>query len=149
MTPSSSATRCIVTATSPSASAIRIPAHAIVSRLNVGFGPRLGVDVFPHSTAIACVPSAIGAPPCRRKTVSMILCIRWTQFLMGVRRPDATDRSARLISGAGVAGPALAYWLPRYGADTTVVEIAPALRTSASRSTSAARPTSACWKRWG
>ena len=35
-----------------------------------------------------------------------------------------------LISGAGVAGPALAYWLGRYGADATVVEIAPALRTS-------------------
>ncbi|WP_242895370.1 FAD-dependent monooxygenase [Actinomadura litoris] len=35
-----------------------------------------------------------------------------------------------LISGAGVAGPALAYWLSRYGADTTVVEVAPALRTS-------------------
>ena len=35
-----------------------------------------------------------------------------------------------LISGAGVAGPALAYWLGRYGADTTVVEVAPALRAS-------------------
>ncbi|MGW4474183.1 FAD-dependent monooxygenase [Nonomuraea sp. NPDC004354] len=35
-----------------------------------------------------------------------------------------------LISGAGVAGPALAYWLSRYGADATVVEIAPTLRTS-------------------
>lgn len=35
-----------------------------------------------------------------------------------------------LISGAGVAGPALAYWLTRYGAETTVVEVAPALRTS-------------------
>jgi 2-polyprenyl-6-methoxyphenol hydroxylase-like FAD-dependent oxidoreductase len=35
-----------------------------------------------------------------------------------------------LISGAGVAGPALAYWLSRYGADTTVVETAPRLRTS-------------------
>jgi len=35
-----------------------------------------------------------------------------------------------LISGAGVAGPALAYWLGRYGADTTIVEIAPALRAS-------------------
>ena len=33
-----------------------------------------------------------------------------------------------LVSGAGVAGPALAHWLTRYGADTTVVEIAPALR---------------------
>src|SRR5579875_196685 len=35
-----------------------------------------------------------------------------------------------LISGAGVAGPALAYWLGRYGADTTVVEVAPGLRAS-------------------
>jgi 2-polyprenyl-6-methoxyphenol hydroxylase-like FAD-dependent oxidoreductase len=35
-----------------------------------------------------------------------------------------------LVSGAGVAGPAIAYWLGRYGADTTVVEAAPALRTS-------------------
>jgi 2-polyprenyl-6-methoxyphenol hydroxylase-like FAD-dependent oxidoreductase len=34
-----------------------------------------------------------------------------------------------LISGASVAGPALAYWLGRYGHDVTVVEIAPALRT--------------------
>jgi 2-polyprenyl-6-methoxyphenol hydroxylase-like FAD-dependent oxidoreductase len=40
-------------------------------------------------------------------------------------------RGARiLISGAGVAGPALAYWLSRYGADVTVVEAAPRLRTS-------------------
>jgi 2-polyprenyl-6-methoxyphenol hydroxylase-like FAD-dependent oxidoreductase len=35
-----------------------------------------------------------------------------------------------LISGAGIGGPALAYWLSTYGAATTVVEIAPALRTS-------------------
>lgn len=35
-----------------------------------------------------------------------------------------------LVSGAGVAGPALAYWLARFGATTTVVEIAPALRTT-------------------
>jgi 2-polyprenyl-6-methoxyphenol hydroxylase-like FAD-dependent oxidoreductase len=33
-----------------------------------------------------------------------------------------------LISGASVAGPALAYWLSRYGFRTTVVERAPALR---------------------
>jgi 2-polyprenyl-6-methoxyphenol hydroxylase-like FAD-dependent oxidoreductase len=33
-----------------------------------------------------------------------------------------------LISGASVAGPALAYWLGRYGYDVTVVELAPALR---------------------
>ncbi|MEV0686119.1 FAD-dependent monooxygenase [Nocardia sp. NPDC050378] len=33
-----------------------------------------------------------------------------------------------LISGASIAGPALAYWLRRYGFDVTVVERAPALR---------------------
>jgi 2-polyprenyl-6-methoxyphenol hydroxylase-like FAD-dependent oxidoreductase len=33
-----------------------------------------------------------------------------------------------LISGASVAGPALAYWLRRYGFNPTVVERAPALR---------------------
>jgi 2-polyprenyl-6-methoxyphenol hydroxylase-like FAD-dependent oxidoreductase len=34
-----------------------------------------------------------------------------------------------LISGASIAGPALAYWLGRYGFSPTIVEIAPALRT--------------------
>jgi 2-polyprenyl-6-methoxyphenol hydroxylase-like FAD-dependent oxidoreductase len=34
-----------------------------------------------------------------------------------------------LISGAGIAGPTLAYWLGRYGFEVTVVEKAPALRT--------------------
>src|SRR5579859_5102720 len=33
-----------------------------------------------------------------------------------------------LISGASIAGPALAYWLNLYGFETTVVEKAPALR---------------------
>ncbi|HDR8182702.1 TPA: FAD-dependent monooxygenase [Bacillus thuringiensis] len=34
-----------------------------------------------------------------------------------------------LISGASITGPALAYWLHRYGFDVTVVERAPALRS--------------------
>ena len=34
-----------------------------------------------------------------------------------------------LIAGASIAGPAMAYWLERYGWRTTVVERAPALRT--------------------
>jgi 2-polyprenyl-6-methoxyphenol hydroxylase-like FAD-dependent oxidoreductase len=34
-----------------------------------------------------------------------------------------------LISGAGIAGPALAYWLDRYGFRPTIVEVAPAPRT--------------------
>ncbi|MFJ3381535.1 FAD-dependent monooxygenase [Curtobacterium sp. NPDC090217] len=38
-------------------------------------------------------------------------------------------RGRVLISGASIAGPALAYWLHRYGYETTVVERAPALRT--------------------
>lgn len=33
-----------------------------------------------------------------------------------------------LISGASIAGPALAYWLGRHGFEVTVVELAPALR---------------------
>src|SRR5262245_39810703 len=33
-----------------------------------------------------------------------------------------------LISGASVAGPALAYWLHRHGFQATIVERAPALR---------------------
>jgi 2-polyprenyl-6-methoxyphenol hydroxylase-like FAD-dependent oxidoreductase len=33
-----------------------------------------------------------------------------------------------LISGASVAGPALAYWLHRHGLRTTIVERAPGLR---------------------
>lgn len=34
-----------------------------------------------------------------------------------------------LISGAGIAGPTLAYWLLRYGLNPTIVERAPRLRT--------------------
>jgi 2-polyprenyl-6-methoxyphenol hydroxylase-like FAD-dependent oxidoreductase len=37
-----------------------------------------------------------------------------------------------LISGASIAGPALAYWLGRYGYRPTIVEIAPQLRTGGS-----------------
>ena len=38
-----------------------------------------------------------------------------------------------LISGAGVAGPALAFWLNIYGFRTTIVEKAPAIRTGGYR----------------
>ena len=34
-----------------------------------------------------------------------------------------------LISGAGIAGPTLAYWLAQYGMEPTIVEEAPILRT--------------------
>lgn len=34
-----------------------------------------------------------------------------------------------LISGAGIAGPTVAYWLARYGFEITLIERAPALRT--------------------
>ncbi len=33
-----------------------------------------------------------------------------------------------LVSGAGIAGPALAFWLTRYGYRVVVVESAPGLR---------------------
>jgi 2-polyprenyl-6-methoxyphenol hydroxylase-like FAD-dependent oxidoreductase len=35
-----------------------------------------------------------------------------------------------LISGAGIAGPALAYWLAHYGFEPTIVEKAPKLRSA-------------------
>jgi 2-polyprenyl-6-methoxyphenol hydroxylase-like FAD-dependent oxidoreductase len=40
----------------------------------------------------------------------------------------AKSRSV-LVSGASIAGPALAYWLDRYGFDVTVVERAPTVRS--------------------
>ncbi|MFE0191938.1 FAD-dependent monooxygenase [Streptomyces sp. NPDC058989] len=43
-------------------------------------------------------------------------------------RPRTAPRTV-LISGASIAGPALAYWLHRHGFAVTVVERAPALRT--------------------
>jgi 2-polyprenyl-6-methoxyphenol hydroxylase-like FAD-dependent oxidoreductase len=39
------------------------------------------------------------------------------------------EKRTVLVSGAGVAGPALAFWLTRYGFTTTVVERAPTLRS--------------------
>ncbi|URM98831.1 hypothetical protein LUW76_33385 [Actinomadura madurae] len=38
--------------------------------------------------------------------------------------------SSVLIAGASVGGPALAYWLRRYGFDVTVVELAPEPRAA-------------------
>ncbi|MFG6196827.1 FAD-dependent monooxygenase [Nonomuraea sp. JJY05] len=45
-----------------------------------------------------------------------------------------------LISGASVAGPALAYWLTRYGFAVTVVERAPALRKTGGHAVDLFRP---------
>jgi 2-polyprenyl-6-methoxyphenol hydroxylase-like FAD-dependent oxidoreductase len=45
-----------------------------------------------------------------------------------------------LVSGASVAGPALAYWLTRYGFDVTVVERAPALRKTGGHAVDLFRP---------
>src|SRR5437764_12429267 len=39
-----------------------------------------------------------------------------------------TKNTTILISGASIAGPALAYWLKRYGFTPTVIERAPQLR---------------------
>ncbi|HET9810943.1 MAG TPA: FAD-binding domain [Sphingomicrobium sp.] len=39
------------------------------------------------------------------------------------------DRKRILISGAGIAGPALAWWLLRFGFEPTIVEIAPRFRS--------------------
>ena len=41
---------------------------------------------------------------------------------------DMRDQTI-LISGIGIAGPTLAYWLGRYGHKATLIEQAPRLRT--------------------
>ncbi|MER5207799.1 FAD-dependent monooxygenase [Streptomyces sp. NPDC002825] len=45
-----------------------------------------------------------------------------------------------LVSGAGVAGPVLAYWLARHGFSVTVVERAPALRRAGGHAVDLFRP---------
>jgi 2-polyprenyl-6-methoxyphenol hydroxylase-like FAD-dependent oxidoreductase len=45
-----------------------------------------------------------------------------------------------LVQGASIAGPVLAYWLTRYGADVTVVERAPALRKTGGHAIDLFRP---------
>ena len=52
-----------------------------------------------------------------------------------------------LISGAGIAGPALAYWLSTSGHDVTVVERADAVRPEVRPWTCAGRaaPSSSGW----
>ncbi|MEV5833296.1 FAD-dependent monooxygenase [Nocardia sp. NPDC052112] len=45
-----------------------------------------------------------------------------------------------LISGAGIAGPVLAYWLTRHGFSVTVVERAPALRKTGGHAVDLFRP---------
>ena len=41
---------------------------------------------------------------------------------------EMAENTEILVSGAGIAGPVLAYWLRRYGFDPTVVELAPTIR---------------------
>src|SRR3954452_5185163 len=45
-----------------------------------------------------------------------------------VRTESGVAQRSVLISGAGIAGPALAYWLHRFGLRATVVERAPGVR---------------------
>ena len=54
-----------------------------------------------------------------------------------------------LISGAGIAGPVVAYWLARHGFDVTVVERAPALRKSGGHAVDLFRPAMEISERMG
>lgn len=54
-----------------------------------------------------------------------------------------------LVSGSGVAGPALALRLARHGLRPTVVEIAPALRPGGQAVDFRGRPSSAFFAGWG
>src|SRR4051812_10126209 len=53
---------------------------------------------------------------------------RRTSYLTKQRSRQFMTSKRALISGAGVAGPALAFWLERCGVSCTIVERAPSLR---------------------
>src|SRR5580698_7927152 len=53
-------------------------------------------------------------------------CVR--QVYNIVQKEHSVKNKSILISGASIAGPALAWWLRRYGFEPTVVERAPVLR---------------------
>src|SRR3954462_705553 len=54
--------------------------------------------------------------------------VRRSQGARSPLRRSRMENRKVLISGASIAGPALAYWLHRHGFTPTVVERAPALR---------------------
>lgn len=54
-----------------------------------------------------------------------------------------------LISGASIAGPVLAFWLARYGAEVTVVEQAPSLRRTGGHAVDLFRPAMEISERMG
>ncbi|MET9960378.1 FAD-dependent monooxygenase [Streptomyces sp. NPDC006326] len=54
-----------------------------------------------------------------------------------------------LVSGAGIAGPVLAYWLTRHGFSVTVVERAPALRRTGGHAVDLFRPAMTISERMG
>jgi 2-polyprenyl-6-methoxyphenol hydroxylase-like FAD-dependent oxidoreductase len=61
-------------------------------------------------------------------TAESLISAIW--FMMQIAMVARNERQLRvLISGAGIAGPTLAYWLARHGIAPTLVENAPALRT--------------------
>ena len=61
--------------------------------------------------------------------VSLFDCSLLQHLLPAMAAPSAVLQNARvLISGASIAGPALALWLAKYGFDVTVVEKAQELR---------------------
>src|SRR3954469_1583592 len=61
---------------------------------------------------------------------------RWTgrygRALTDGQEDGGSAMATILISGSGIAGPTLAYWLVRHGNDVTVVERSGALRSSGS-----------------
>src|SRR5215216_3839905 len=92
---------------------------------------------------LACAPNRLSlvaatCTPLERLAMGSKLCLPYTLLTVSTghsfsprarRTKESTMQNTNvLISGASVAGPALAYWLGRYGFQPTVVEEAPALR---------------------
>jgi 2-polyprenyl-6-methoxyphenol hydroxylase-like FAD-dependent oxidoreductase len=96
---------------------------------------RLQIAVQPHATLFvllrADLTSGVSAPKDRQRMVVQTHPTAGPDPFFGSASTQAVlhSRLSRALSGAGIAGPCLAYWLRRHGFEPTIVERAPRLRT--------------------
>src|SRR5690348_11782558 len=101
-------------------------AATICARLRAGLGPRVGCGRGFHSRSSPDWYASTALLAVARK-----LCLPYTVSIVSGGHSLETTMKV-LISGASIAGPALACALGRYAHDVTVVEVAPRLREGGS-----------------
>src|SRR5262245_57238200 len=106
----------MVTAARPSESAIAMTARAMSSSVKAGRGPRLGPGGGPHNSL--SISRHLKGLPCQRNCVYRKQHPRDT-VTGGTRMSGKLSGFRVLVSGAGIAGPALACRLADAGAETT------------------------------